>query len=303
MITYRQLLTFLTVVRTGNLTKAAHELKATQPTVSLQLRTLQKFLGTTLIERSGKGFRLTHTGEMLRRYAEETLGGLRILQQDLAGLNGSLSGAVALGSTFVLDTMLPSVSSRFRAQFPAVFFHLHVDIPEGLFDRLLNGTLDVACYIHVQTPPGLTVQIIGEEEFVIIVSPEHPLAGQAVVSPAALSELPLVASRPGLFRESLEARLRALGVTLGATIEARNYDAVTKLVAQNMGYAIHVKRKVATELAAGHLVVLNLEGPRLLADVVVAYRSGPVVPPLIQELIPFLRAEFAAPLRTPADSA
>lgn len=294
MITYHQLRTFLTVVRTGNLTKAARELNARQPTVSLQLRALQKTLGTVLLERSGRGFRPTHTGEMLRRYAEETLSGFDILQQDIASLKGSLSGSLALGSTFVLDSVLPSVSSRFRVQFPSVVMHLHVDIPEELFERLLAGTMDVACYIHVRTPPGLTVEVVGEEEFVIVASPEHPLARQKHVSPAALSEQPLVVSRPGLFRESLAARLRALGIAPGAATEAKNFDAVTNLVAKNVGYSIHVKRKVINELAQGRLVVLKLDGPPILSDVVVAYRSRPVVPPLIRELLPFLRAEFTS---------
>ena len=59
MITYHQLRTFLVIVRTGSLTKAARELNATQPTVSLQLHALQKFLQTPLLDRSGNGFRLT----------------------------------------------------------------------------------------------------------------------------------------------------------------------------------------------------------------------------------------------------
>src|SRR5712692_11214472 len=69
MMTYNQLRTFLAVVRAGNLTKAARELNASQPTVSLQLRALRKSLGATLIERVDSDLRLTPAGEKLRRYA------------------------------------------------------------------------------------------------------------------------------------------------------------------------------------------------------------------------------------------
>ena len=86
MITYHQLRTFLTVVRLGNLSKAARELNSTQPTVSSQLHALRDFLGAPLFERPSGKFRLTPAGEMLHRYAEEAVGKLRILQQDVNAL-------------------------------------------------------------------------------------------------------------------------------------------------------------------------------------------------------------------------
>ena len=180
VITYHQLQTFATAARLGSLTKAARELNASQPAVSIQLRALQKALGTALIERSENGFRLTPAGEKLRRYAEETLGNLRILQQDIAALKGTLAGPLALGATFVISRyVLPSMLSRFREQFPGVDLQLHVDVPQPLFSGLLANTLDVACYIGVDTPPGLTVEPVCDERFVVFASPRHRLAAAA----------------------------------------------------------------------------------------------------------------------------
>src|SRR5712691_1798791 len=116
MMTYNQLRTFLAVVRAGNLTKAARELNASQPTVSLQLRALRRSLGATLIERVDSGLRLTPAGEKLRKYAEEALGGLRTLQQDISVLKGTLTGPLAVGITFVLSGhVLSSPIARFTS--------------------------------------------------------------------------------------------------------------------------------------------------------------------------------------------
>ena len=93
VITYRQLETFLAVARTGRLTKAARELNAKQPTVSLQLRELRKFVGAPLFEGPGGTFRLTPAGESLCRYAEETVGGLRLLRQEVAARTGHFAAA------------------------------------------------------------------------------------------------------------------------------------------------------------------------------------------------------------------
>lgn len=291
-ITYHQLQTFLAVARTGNLTTVARELNATQPTVSLQLHSLRKALGIPLFERPGGRFRLTPAGEKLRRYAEETLDGLRTLQQEIAVLKGSLTGSLAVGVTFfVINRVLPGLP-RFRAQFPGVDVQLHVDLPEPLFNRLLTTTLDVACYLRVQTPPGLTVEPLGEAEFAIIASPQHRLAGRRRIRAEELSKEPLVVSSVSAFRELVEGKLRAVGVTPRVVAEARNYDAVKELVERNVGYSLHLKPLPAAEIAAGRFASLRLDSPPILGEIVAAFRSRRGVSPLIEEFIRFMRAEL-----------
>lgn len=295
-ITYHQLQTFLAVARTGNLTTVARELNATQPTVSLQLHSLRKALGTPLFERPGGRFRLTPAGEKLRRYAEEALDGLRTLQQEIAVLKGSPTGSLAVGVTFfVLSRVLPD-PSRFRAQFPGVDIQVNVDLPEPLFSRLLTNTLDVACYLKVRTPPELTVETLGEEEFAIIASPQHRLAGRRRITAADLSEESLVVSSSKVYRELVETKLRAVGVIPRVTAEARNSDAVNALVDRNMGYTMHLKSLVAANIAAGRFVLLQLEGPPILGEIAVAFRSRRDVPPLIEDFVRFIRAELARSL-------
>ncbi|HEY5961824.1 MAG TPA: LysR family transcriptional regulator, partial [Polyangiaceae bacterium] len=66
-----QLKTFLVIARTGNLTRAASELHASQPTVSGQLKALEDELGLTLFERTTRGMKLTEAGNRLRNKAQE----------------------------------------------------------------------------------------------------------------------------------------------------------------------------------------------------------------------------------------
>jgi LysR family transcriptional regulator, low CO2-responsive transcriptional regulator len=292
MITYTQLGTFLAVVRTRNLTRAARELRASQPTVSLQIRALREAMGAELIERGAKGFRLTPAGEKLRRYAEETLGGLRAVQQEIAALKGTPAGPLAVGVTFALSAHLPAALTRFRAHFPAVEVGVHVDLPEPLFRRVLGDTLDIACYIRVRTPAGLTIEPLGDEELVIIASPRHPLAGRRRITPAELSAHPFVAPAQPVFRELLQDKLRAAGVTPRSVIEVPNNDAVTRLVERDAGYSVYVRPRIAAELASGQLVILELAGAPMLGEIVAAFVSRPVVSPLIREVVRFLRAEL-----------
>jgi LysR family transcriptional regulator, low CO2-responsive transcriptional regulator len=293
-ITFHQLQTFLAVARSGSFTKVARELNATQPTISLQLGALRKSFGMALFERPGGRFRLTPAGERLQRYAEAALEALRELQQDMAVLKGSLTGSLAVGVTYLVAGHLSP--TLFRAQFPDVAVQVHVDLPEPLFQRVLNNTLDVACFLRVRTPPELILEPLGEEEFVIIASPHHRLAGRRSVSAVELSQEPLVVSGVTVFRELVEAKLRAAGVTPRVVIaEARNYDAVKELVERNKGYSLHLKPLAAPEIAAGRFVALQLNGPPIVGEIVAATRPRTLASPLVQEFIRFLRAELSRP--------
>ena len=295
MITYHQLRTFLAVVRTGSLTKAARELHATQPTVSLQLHALRSFLGAPLFERPGGRFRLTPAGERLRRYAEESVGGLRSLQQDVAVLMGSLAGPLAIGATFVVSRyVLPSVLSRFREQFPDVDVQLHVEFPEPLFRDLLSNGLDVGCHIGARTPSGLTVERLADAEFVIISSPRHPLAGRRRITPRELSGHAFVAFASVPLRELIEEKLRGAGVAPRVVAEARHHDAIKKLVERSAGYAMLIRASVEDDLVRGRLVSLELDGPPIVGEIVMTYRSQPAISPLVREFINFVRAELEA---------
>ena len=295
MITYHQLRTFVTVARTGSPTRAARELRASQPTVSLALNALRKFLGAPLLERDGALFRLTPVGEKLRRYAEETLGGLRILQQDAATFTGRVAGPLALGATFTVSRyILPSPLYRFREQFPDVKLQVYLDAPpQHLFSALFANTLDLACYVNVRTPTALTIEPIGNEQLVIVASPRHPLAGRRRVSPQELSAHPFIASGVQDFRDMADERLRDVGVTPLVAGEGQHQDAVRRLVEENAGYSLLIRSAVAEQLANSTLVMLKLDGAPFLTDVVVAYRSRSVIPPLVRQFTAFVRAELA----------
>lgn len=302
MITFRQLRTFLAVARAGSLTHAARELGASQPTISLQIKALGQLLGSPLIERSGRGVRLTPAGQALRRYAGEVLDGLRVLQEHVHALNGGHAGSFALGASATTGGyILPSLLSRFRARFPKVEIQLHVDSPEHLFRDLLADGLDLVFSVGVRAPSGVTVEPVCHEDLVIVVSPRHPLARHRRVTARDLSGQPLVTSLPGaLFRELVEEKLRKAGVTPRVAIEARHPEAMKKLVEHNMGYSLLFGPSVAEELKSRRLVALRLPGPPIMGQLIMAFRRHRISSPLIQQFVKFVRAELtdARGLRT-----
>lgn len=296
MITYRQLQTFLAVARAGSLTLAARELGASQPTVSLQLKALGETLAAALVERRGRGLRLTPAGEALQLYAGSVLEGLRALEQHVAALKGGETGSLAVGASATAGGyVLPSVLRRFRDRFPHIDVQLHVDNPEHLFQDLVANALDVVFSVGVRAPSGLTVERVCEEELVIVASPRHPLAGRRRVTPGELSREPLVTSLAGaLFRELVESKLREAGVVPRVAVQARHPEAMKKLVENNMGYSLLFRPSVDAEIRQGQLVALKLEAGPIMGEMIVAFSPRPVLSPVVQQFVSFVRTELAA---------
>lgn len=292
MITFAQLRTLLGVARLGSLTRAARELRTTQPTVTLQIKTLSREVDAPLVERQGRGVRLTPTGEAMQAYAQQVLDGLRALKEDVAVLRGGQAGSISVGaSATVGGYLLPQILSRFRKECPKVQVFLQVDSPEHLFRDLLANELDLAFSIEVELPRGLSSEPLREEEMMIVISPQHPLARKKRVKAHELSALPLVTSLKGaLFRELVESKLREAGVEPHVAFEARHPEAMKNLVQSNLGYGVLFRPSVAAEIQTGRLTPLKLTGHTLKGRIVMVYRSHKQLSALARNLAKFVRA-------------
>ena len=134
----RHLRYFLAVADTVHFRRAAESLHVSQPTLSQQIRQLEKELGTTLFDRIGKGVRLTVAGETFRHYAQRILHVLDEAQVALLELEGLKRGKLYVGAVQTLNTyLIPPIIARFTTLHPGIF--LSVEEPHGQPDR--TGTL------------------------------------------------------------------------------------------------------------------------------------------------------------------
>ena len=101
-LNYHHLFYFWTVAREGSIARACEPLHLAQPTISAQLRTLERSLGVKLFERRGRGLALTEAGRLVYRYADEIFGVGRELQDTLKGRPAGRPLRLAVG---VADAM------------------------------------------------------------------------------------------------------------------------------------------------------------------------------------------------------
>src|SRR3954469_24732592 len=151
-MTPARLQTFLAVVEHGSARAAAHHLSVTESAVSASLAALHREVGVPLLERHGRGLRVTEAGEIFADYARRILG---LLDESLAatrhGRNAE-QGRLRLGTvTTAGEYLAPGLLASFTRRYPAVEVTLDVGVRDRVFAQLGDAALDVV--IGGRPPP------------------------------------------------------------------------------------------------------------------------------------------------------
>ncbi len=169
MLDVTRLRVLVAVARHGSVTAAARELNYAQPSVSHHLARLEAETGVRLIQRAGRGIRLTDAGRLLADRSAEILGRLDAAENELAAQAGLRAGRVRLAAfPSALGTIVPAAAAMLRAEHPAMDLRLTEAEPPEALRMLRAGYVDVALvFRHVQgsgTGPGPDVPPAGPEE-------------------------------------------------------------------------------------------------------------------------------------------
>src|SRR4051794_2670415 len=142
------------VAHHGSVTEAAKELHYSQPSVSHHLGRLEAATGARLVQRVGRGIRLTPEGELLAQRASEILGRVDAASIELDALVGLRAGRVRLaGFQTVLSTIVPRAAAELSASYPGVELNL-VDVhPTDGLRMLRAGHVDIPLVFRHADPP------------------------------------------------------------------------------------------------------------------------------------------------------
>ncbi|WP_129664563.1 LysR family transcriptional regulator [Phytoactinopolyspora endophytica] len=164
----------VTVAREGSVTGAAEALHYAQPSVSHHLARLEAEAGVPLLQRVGRGIRLTEAGRMLVTRAEEILGRVDSAQAELAAHAGLQTGRVRLAAfPSALATLVPPAAARFGHDHPDLDLALTESEPPESLTALRNGEVDVALVFEhpdpdVPTAASTTATVVLDEPLYVV---------------------------------------------------------------------------------------------------------------------------------------
>ena len=162
--------TFLMVAETGSFIDASDRMNVTQSTVSARIKSLEQLLGRPLFSRSKTGAVLTTAGEHFQKHA---LALIRVWQhaQLEVGLSVQHRDHLSVGAPSPLwDGLLLSWVAWMRSHIPDIAVSASAGTAVDITQRLVEGTLDLAVLYRPAQPPGLVIEHLFDEEFVLVVN-------------------------------------------------------------------------------------------------------------------------------------
>ncbi|GLW28741.1 LysR family transcriptional regulator [Actinoplanes regularis] len=238
MLDVTRLRVLVAVARHGSVTAAAQALHYAQPSVSHHLARLEAETGSRLVQRAGRGIRLTDAGRMLAERAEEILGRLDAAETELAAHTGLRSGRVRLAAfPSALGTFVPAAAAGFAAEHAGVDLRFTEAEPPEAVRLLRSGEVEVAllfAYPGEDTPDldGLRAELLLEEPLHLVVPPGWP--GDALTDHR---ERPWITGCERC-RGELSRACAASGFTPDIRFTTDDYVAVQALVAAGLGVTV-----------------------------------------------------------------
>lgn len=262
---------FLRVADMGSVSRAAEKLHLSQPAVTKQVRTLEEALGVALVERSGRGIRLTEAGELLAEYGRRGSLLLDECRQALADLAQGGRGRLTLGAGVTTCIFhLPAWLRRFRQRHPSVDVVVRTSTSRAVTEQVLDRELDLGFVTSPVRDARLAVKPLFAEDIVLVAAPDF-----RVRRGISLGGVPLILFPPTTgFRRYLDDTLGSERLGRQVKMETDSVEAIKSFVEVGLGASFLPATSVAGEIAAGRLQRLRLSGlPRLRRSTSVVYRS------------------------------
>ncbi|WP_433454537.1 LysR family transcriptional regulator [Streptomyces sp. CA-142005] len=286
---FQQLQYFVAVAETRHFTRAAELVHVAQPSLSQQIKALERELGADLFLRARGNISLTDAGEALLPLARRILADADTARHEVQELVQLRRGRVRLGATPSLCTgLLPDVLRAFHDRYPGIQLLIEEGGSHDLVRHLARGALDLALLVlPLPTPaPALTTVELLREDLVVVSSPEAPAPGHGARRVVDITDLEgerLVMFRHGYdLRELTVAACRSAGFEPEFAVEGGEMDAVLGFVRAGLGVAV-VPQMVATRAGRG-LRVTPLARPGLHRTIALAHRSDVAPPRAAREL-------------------
>ncbi|KGB01381.1 bacterial regulatory helix-turn-helix, lysR family protein [Enterobacteriaceae bacterium ATCC 29904] len=267
------LATFRLVIQRGSFSAAADVLGISQPAVSLQIRQLEHFLRSRLLERTGRGVKATAAGLALLTHGERIEQAVEETLRSLDAFSHEVSGTVSLGTgATACIHLLPPLLQQLRETYPLLKVGVTTGNTPGVVRAIEENRLDLGLVTMPVSGRGLEITTILDEEFVCISAQQEQEQEQEewVPTPNSLHTLPLIAFESGSgTRALIDGWFQASGLQPEPVMQLGSIEAIKRMVRAGLGYSI--VPRMAVEQAA------DREGLRVLSLTPVLHRQLAIV--------------------------
>ena len=294
----RQLATFCEVVERRSFSQAAERLGDAQPAVSLQIRGLEKRLGTRLLDRSGRRVEPTEAGLRLYRGAQRLLA---LEEQVLAEVgeesSEELNGRFEIGaSTGPGGIVLSHLLCEFGALHPLLHVLLWVFDTQTIVDRVAARVLELGVVGAARRHRGVAFEPFLHDEVILACPPGHRFAGRTVTIEELRGAGLIVMQEGAGVRQLIEDELQRAGTRLrdlDVRLELGLQESVSTAVRAGYGVTFISRSSVEADLAAGTIAEARVKGLELGREIYLVRASGRAETRAARAFVGFARERLA----------
>lgn len=170
-----ELETLIMVAECRNFTKAAQKRNISQPTASVQIKKLEDFFGTSLIERTArhKNITLTPAGKVLWQSAKKICGEIEYAKSAISDLQGKIEGSLRIGASQTIgEYFLPEYLGRLAERYNKLEPEITIGNTQQIAELLLNGEIDVGLVEGAVSEKGINACPFYSDKLVVITGKE-----------------------------------------------------------------------------------------------------------------------------------
>jgi molybdate transport repressor ModE-like protein len=250
------------VERRGSVSAAAKAVGIGQSSASEHLRLLETAAGQRLVERNGRGSRLTEAGRVLAASAGQALAALAAGEEEVHALAGLDAGTVHIGASTTPGVyLLPDTLGCFRRDHPNVVVEVEIAATGEIVERLLSGRIQLALIGETTVDDRVEVEPFLEDEIVGIAKPGLLAIRNGKVGPETLgTQTLLVREANSSTRQIAERELSEAGARAESVWELDSSEAIKRAAREGLGVAFLSRYAVAEEVERGELESFRLAG-------------------------------------------
>ena len=269
--TLQQLRILRAVATEKNFTKAAAVLYLSQPSLSKQIKTLEKNLDILLINRERNNISLTESGKVLLQYSERILALCEESCRALIDLKNGDRGNLTVGASQTIGTyLMPRILALFAQNYPQINLKVQVNSTRIIAKKIINREIDIAVVggeISDDLKKNLTIKPFVSDELSLIISKSHPFAKKNQINKEDLYCLDFITLNPNStiknFIDNILIQNKIETKQLKTILQLNSIEGIKTAVSLGLGAAFVSSSAIEKEIKLKTIGIIKLENIKI----------------------------------------
>ncbi|MCA9039722.1 MAG: LysR family transcriptional regulator [Planctomycetaceae bacterium] len=285
---------FCEVANNRSFSKAAKAIHVSQSSASQAVQSLEERLGVKLINRSTRPLELTAAGQVFLSGCRDILDRFRQIEESLKTIQDDVTGRIRISAIYSVGLLsMERFVKKFHEQYPGIEIQLSYSHPDDVYDHVLQDQVDFGLLSFPRDGGEISCLPWQNQEIVLVVPADHPLANQNELTPSEINGEPFIALSADLkIRRKINRWLKDAGVQVDITHTFDDIENVKRAIEAGAGISLLPHPTVVREEVLGTLKAIRLMGVQWVRPLGIVHRRHKQLSIAAQRFVEMLQNDF-----------